>query len=61
MSNSHRQEIYYCPNRNCPKEFVTLAGLFNHLESESCGYTRFESVNRNVADFFDSRRAIEFR
>ncbi|KAJ5482300.1 Zinc fingerC2H2 [Penicillium sp. IBT 31633x] len=42
----HKEKIYHCLNRGCPKEFVSLASLFNHLESESCGFIRFEGVQR---------------
>ena len=49
-SPAHRQKIYRCPNhRGCSLEFVSLAGLFNHLESESCGYIRFENVRKSLA------------
>ncbi|KAJ5747332.1 uncharacterized protein N7511_009028 [Penicillium nucicola] len=44
----HQQKGYHCPNKraNCVKQFVSLAGLFNHFESESCGFIRFERVQR---------------
>ncbi|KAJ5893626.1 hypothetical protein N7495_005317 [Penicillium taxi] len=43
----HQQKVYHCPNsRRCPKEFVSLAALFNHLESESCQFMRFEKVQQ---------------
>lgn len=44
----HQQRVYHCPNRagRCVKRFVTLAGLFNHLESESCEFIRFEKVQQ---------------
>ncbi|CAP93319.1 Pc16g06490 [Penicillium rubens Wisconsin 54-1255] len=38
----HKEKVYHCLKRGCPKEFHSLAGLFNHLESESCGFIRFE-------------------
>jgi stress-induced morphogen len=59
-SGPHRQKIYHCPNRGCAKEFVRLASLFNHLESESCGFIRFEGVQKQVAGFLDSSRLIGF-
>ncbi|KAK1140706.1 hypothetical protein N8T08_009907 [Aspergillus melleus] len=47
----HKQNLYHCPNKgNCGKEFVTLAALFNHLESESCRLVRFETMNQCVND-----------
>lgn len=41
----HKQKVYRCPNakRLCGKEFVALAGLFSHLESESCASRRSSS------------------
>lgn len=55
----HQRELYHCPHRQCIKEFTTLAALVNHLESESCGYMRFESVQNNVGNLLDPRRMIE--
>ncbi|TLD14079.1 uncharacterized protein PgNI_02859 [Pyricularia grisea] len=43
-SPAHQQSYYHCPNLVCRNEFRTLASLVNHLESESCGYMRFETV-----------------
>lgn len=41
------EKLYRCPNRNC-REFKTLAAILNHLESESCGITRFQTVQNSV-------------
>ncbi|EFR04358.1 hypothetical protein MGYG_07366 [Nannizzia gypsea CBS 118893] len=56
----HKQNVYRCPNRRskCGKEFVTLAALFNHLESESCAVVRFEAVQRGVKDLIVRGRMI---
>ncbi|CAG8103787.1 unnamed protein product [Penicillium olsonii] len=46
QSPVHRPRQYHCfnaPNR-CGKTFLTLASLFNHLESESCGIYNFDDV-----------------
>ena len=51
-SPTHQQEIYHCPNKACKKQFKNLAGMFNHLESESCGFIKFSSVNKSAGDFF---------
>jgi DNA-directed RNA polymerase subunit RPC12/RpoP len=49
----HQASLYHCPNRGrCGKTFVSLAAMFNHLESESCGYTRFADVGRDMNRFF---------
>lgn len=50
-SPAHQAPLYYCPNNNgrCGgKQFPTLAALFNHLESESCGFVKFNTVQKNV-------------
>lgn len=56
----HKQKVYCCPNtkRVCGKEFVALAGLFSHLESESCAYIRFEKVQQQVSDVIQGRSLI---
>ncbi|EON98955.1 putative zinc finger protein [Phaeoacremonium minimum UCRPA7] len=40
----HQQNLYHCPNAGCRQDFKNLAGIINHLESESCGFTRFDNV-----------------
>ncbi|KAJ5372951.1 hypothetical protein N7517_004957 [Penicillium concentricum] len=38
-------KIYHCLNKGgCDEEFISLGGLFTHLESESCGYIRLGDV-----------------
>src|ERR1700744_216812 len=59
-SPRHKQKIYHCPNRSCGKEVVSLAALFNHLESESCAYMRFGQVQEKVGDVLSGRRLISF-
>ncbi|KAF3392826.1 hypothetical protein F1880_008543 [Penicillium rolfsii] len=59
----HQQSIYHCPNlaRRCGKQFVSLAGFFNHLESESCGFIRFEKVQaaqRQLTEAMSGKRMI---
>ncbi|KAI1385410.1 uncharacterized protein F4822DRAFT_412972 [Hypoxylon trugodes] len=61
-SPAHKQNLYHCPRRiSCGREFTTLAGLMNHLESESCGYTKFENVQQSVRGIVSSDRLIGFR
>lgn len=59
-SPAHKQKIYHCPNSKgkCGKQFVSLAGFFNHLESGSCGFMRFEKVQRQVEDVLQGRKLI---
>ncbi|KAH9905221.1 hypothetical protein F4778DRAFT_698055 [Xylariomycetidae sp. FL2044] len=59
-SPTHQETLYYCANRSCKKEFTTLAGIINHLESESCGCTRFENVQRSIRDVVGSDKLITF-
>ena len=60
-SPTHQQEIYHCPNGKCAKQFKTLAAMFNHLESESCGFAKFGRVNQCVDRLFASgQRQIGF-
>ncbi|KAJ6190307.1 Zinc finger C2H2 [Penicillium mononematosum] len=57
----HKEKVYHCLKRGCPKEFHSLAGLFNHLESESCGFIRFEGVqqvHKQLNDAMMGRRMI---
>jgi hypothetical protein len=59
-SSVHKEKAYHCPGRACAKEFTSLAGLFNHLESETCGAVRFDTVQRNVGGFLSGQRRIGF-
>ena len=56
----HQQKIYHCPNGRCGSEFVSLAGLCNHLESESCGFMRLERVQHNASNLFTGKRLLGF-
>jgi hypothetical protein len=40
------------------ERFIALAGLFSHLEGESCAYMRFEKVQQQVSDVIQGRRLI---
>ncbi|KAL1846010.1 hypothetical protein Daus18300_014385 [Diaporthe australafricana] len=59
QSPAHQQNLYHCPG--CPKEFVSLAAIINHFESESCGYTRFSTVQTGVRGLTDGSRLLSFR
>ncbi|KAI1101629.1 hypothetical protein F4804DRAFT_315435 [Jackrogersella minutella] len=61
-SPKHQQKLYHCPKGlTCGREFTTLAALMNHLESESCRYTRFENVQKNAKNILSSDRLISFK
>ncbi len=59
-SPAHEQKVYHCPNMKgrCGKNFVSLAGLFNHLESETCAFMRFEMVQREVGNVLQGQKLI---
>ncbi|KAK2811853.1 hypothetical protein FQN50_001891 [Emmonsiellopsis sp. PD_5] len=61
-SPTHKQKVYHCPNvkQKCGKQFVSLAALFSHLESEMCSFMRFENVQRQVGNVFQGRNLIAF-
>lgn len=60
-SPRHQRDLYHCPNRSCLREFTTLAGLINHLESESCRFMRFQAVQNGIRGLFSSQRSVSFR
>lgn len=55
-----QQKLYHCPGRSCTKEFTTLAAIVNHLESESCGCTRFATVQHSIQDMVRGERLLGF-
>ncbi|KAB8067134.1 zinc finger protein [Aspergillus leporis] len=61
-SPAHQRNVYHCPNTRarCGKQFRTLAGLFNHLESESCSFMRFEKVQKQIGNVLRGRNLIAF-
>ncbi len=54
------QALYHCPNRNCRLDFKTLAAIINHLESEACGATRFETVQNKIHNIVSGNRMVAF-
>lgn len=59
QSPIHQQALYHCPNRGCAKDFKTLAAVINHLESESCAYMSFQTMQQTTQRLFDRGRMIE--
>lgn len=55
-SPAHQQKIYHCPSRQCDRPSVSLAAMFNHLESESCGFVIFEKVQQDVNGILTGRQ-----
>lgn len=60
QSPKHGQKLYHCPKKACDKRFATLAAVTSHLESEQCGFMRFEDVQKAVSRIFDPGRMIAF-
>ncbi|KAI2626858.1 hypothetical protein GGS21DRAFT_545932 [Xylaria nigripes] len=56
----HQVNLYHCPSPPCKKQFTTLAGFIHHLESEACGYTRFDGVQRIIKDVLGGSKTIKF-
>ncbi|KAA8894569.1 hypothetical protein FN846DRAFT_402905 [Sphaerosporella brunnea] len=54
----HQQKLYHCPNRQCSREFVSLAAMFNHLESETCQFIRFGQVQQRVTGILTGRQRL---
>ena len=48
VSHADQQALYHCPNPDCGIDFKSLAGMINHLESETCGWMRFSNVQKMV-------------
>ncbi|KAL5119253.1 hypothetical protein ACEQ8H_002740 [Pleosporales sp. CAS-2024a] len=60
-SPAHKDYVYHCPGPMCGREFRALAALFNHLESESCGTVRFDTVQKNVKGILFDKKKIAFK
>lgn len=50
-----RQRTYHCPQRTCRTDFKTVGGLVSHIESETCGFYRFEDVQRRAQDLISGK------
>ncbi|KAI1435566.1 hypothetical protein GGR50DRAFT_307194 [Xylaria sp. CBS 124048] len=59
-SPTHQANLYHCPNRNCEKQFKTLAAFVNHLESESCGFMHFGAVQCSIENVIGGGRLIGY-
>ncbi|SMR53152.1 unnamed protein product [Zymoseptoria tritici ST99CH_1E4] len=54
----HKQKVYHCFGRGCERQFTALAQLFGHLESESCGATKFADVQRGAQGVLTGQRML---
>ena len=53
--------MYRCPGRGCGREYKLLSSLIQHVESESCGFIRFEKVQaaqRQLTEVMSGRRRM---
>lgn len=60
-SPAHLEKMYHCPESwgGCGTEFRTLSGLFQHVESESCGVRRFHGrLKQEIGSIKDGIRMI---
>ena len=55
-----QQALYHCPKLSCRKDFKSIAGLINHLESETCGFMRFADVQRRAQDMMKGGRLLAY-
>lgn len=53
-SPAHQKKVSHYSNRVRCKEFVALATLFNHLESETCEFMRFEKAQQTQKTLTDA-------
>ena len=59
-SPRHMEKLYICPLSTCRIKFVTLSGLCQHIESESCGVTKFRVVQDAMDQLMGRMRRITF-
>ncbi|KAF8310754.1 hypothetical protein DL93DRAFT_2126413 [Clavulina sp. PMI_390] len=57
-SPRHEQKIYRCPRSDCQREFPTLSGFMQHVESQSCEAYRFRPVQDVIAGLSTNMRSI---
>jgi hypothetical protein len=55
-----QQKLYHCPQPSCRREYVSLAAIINHLESEMCGYMKFERVQQDFGTIIDPMQRLAF-
>ncbi|THV08404.1 hypothetical protein K435DRAFT_824909 [Dendrothele bispora CBS 962.96] len=42
----HDEDQFKCPHGKCGKQFSVISALIRHIESESCGLARFQTVEK---------------
>jgi hypothetical protein len=53
--------LYHCPQRSCRQDFASLATIINHLESETCGFTKFDKVQKQFNAIIEPSRLLTFQ
>ncbi|KAJ7146599.1 hypothetical protein C8R44DRAFT_757860 [Mycena epipterygia] len=57
-SPRHQDKIYVCPLTTCQNHFPTLSALCQHIESGSCGVTKFKVVQNTMDDLVGKMRRL---
>ncbi|CAE7081199.1 unnamed protein product [Rhizoctonia solani] len=61
-SPAHEQALYHCPKlgHGCQAQFKALSGLCQHIESGSCGVSRFKVVQDNMSNLIRGMNRLTF-
>lgn len=59
-SPRHQAKIYRCPRTDCLREFTTLSGIMQHIESQSCEAHRFRAIQDVMNGLSSSMRRLAF-
>ena len=59
-SPRHQDQMYICPLNTCRIRFRTLSGLCQHIESESCGVSKFRVVQNTMENLIGNMKRITF-
>lgn len=59
-SPRHQEKMYRCPRSDCRKEFTTLSGFMQHVESQACEAYRFRAVQDVTRGLSSSLRRLTF-
>lgn len=59
-SPRHNEELYHCPRLDCGKEFMTLSGMMQHFESQTCQAYRFRALRDLMGGFSSNTRRLTF-
>lgn len=57
-SPRHEEKVYRCPKGDCGREFTTLSGIFQHVESEACGVYNMRGARDAMAQLTSGMRRL---